>query len=122
MVAAITVGLVLVAAGAFKLIDGPGWPRTAGDLGVPSELAQLVPFVEIALGAALAAQLVPPWPAVAAIALLVVFTIAIAMRLRDGSRPPCACFGSRSRRPLGAYHLFRNGALIALAVAAAVWA
>ena len=39
----------------------------------------------------------------------------------DGSRPPCACFGSRSNRPLGPIHVLRNVGLIALATVAAVW-
>ena len=65
---------------------------------------------------------VRPWPAVVALAILVVFTLVIARRLLDGSRPPCACFGSRSNRPLGAVHVVRNVALMALAAVAAVWA
>ena len=36
------------------------------------------------------------------------YTVVIVRRIRDGSRPPCACFGSRSKRPLGAYHVVRN--------------
>lgn len=122
MLAGIVVGVALVAAGVFKLIDGPGWPKMAADMGVPGWLARIVPFVEIVLGAALASQLVRPWPAIAAIALLVVFTIVIVTRLLDGSRPPCACFGTRSTRPLGGYHVARNAVLLALAVVAAIWA
>ncbi|MFV0309365.1 MAG: MauE/DoxX family redox-associated membrane protein [Desertimonas sp.] len=122
VLAGIAVGIALVAAGVFKLIDGPGWPKMAADMGVPTWLARLVPFVEIAVGAALASQLARPWPAIAALALLVVFTLVIATRLLDGSRPPCACFGTRSTRPLGRYHVVRNLVMIALAVVAAVWA
>ena len=121
-VAAIAVGLAFVAAGVFKLADGPGWPKQAADMGVPPAVSRVVPFVEIVVGAVLAAQLAEPWPAVAAIVMLVAFTIVIALRLLDGSRPPCACFGSRSTRPLGTYHVVRNLALLALAVLAAGWA
>jgi Methylamine utilisation protein MauE len=122
IVAGVIVGLALVWAGVLKLIVGPTWPKQAADMGVSRPVAQVVPFVEIVIGATLAAQLFTPWPAIAATALLVVFTVVIVRRLLDGSRPPCACFGSRSQRPLGAYHVARNLGLLALAVVAAIWA
>jgi hypothetical protein len=121
-IAAVVVGLAFIAAGVFKLVDGPAWPKQAADMGVGRQLALAVPYVEIAIGAVLAVQLFEPWPALAAIALLIAFTVVIVLRLLDGSRPPCACFGSRSKRPLGAYHVVRNLALLALAIVAAVWA
>jgi uncharacterized membrane protein YphA (DoxX/SURF4 family) len=121
-VAAVAVGVAFAAAGVFKLADGPAWPRQAADMGVGRPVALVVPWVEIVIGALLAAQLFEPWPAVAAIALLVAFTVVIVLRLLDGSRPPCACFSSRSKRPLGAYHVLRNVGLLALAVVAAIWA
>lgn len=122
LIASVVVGLALVAAGFLKLSDEPGWRVQSADMGVSAGQARVVPFVELALGAALAAQLWRPWPAMSVIALLVIFTVVVAARLLDGSRPPCACFGARSTRPLGAYHLVRNLGLITLAVAAAVWA
>ena len=91
-------------------------------MGIPGPVARVVPFIEVVVGTALAVQLAEPWPAVAAIVLLLAFTTVIVVRLLDGSRPPCACFGSRSTRPLGAYHVVRNVALLALAITAAVWA
>jgi threonine/homoserine efflux transporter RhtA len=121
-IAATVVGLAFIAAGVFKLVDGPAWPKQAADMGVGRPLAMTVPYVEIVIGAVLALQLFEPWPAVAATALLVAFTGVIVLRLLDGSRPPCACFGSRSKRPLGTYHVVRNLGLLALAVVAAIWA
>ena len=91
-------------------------------MGVVRPIAVVVPWVEIVVGVALAAQLFEPWPALAAIVLLIGFTVVIVRRLLDGSRPPCACFGSRSTRPLGAYHVARNGGLLVLAIVAAAWA
>jgi uncharacterized membrane protein YphA (DoxX/SURF4 family) len=120
--AAVVVGVAFVAAGVFKLADGPAWPRQAADMGVGRSLAVVVPWVEIVIGAVLAVQLLEPWAAIAAALMLVAFTVVIGLRLLDGSRPPCACFGSRSKRPLGAYHLLRNVGLLLLAVVAAVWA
>jgi hypothetical protein len=52
-----------------------------------------------------------------ALALLAMFTTLITVRLAQGKRPPCACFGSLSARPLGWRHVLRNGVLMALAVA-----
>lgn len=121
-IAAVVVGLAFVAAGVFKLADGPAWPRQAADMGVSRPIALAVPYIEIAIGALLAVQVLEPWAAIAAIVMLVAFTVVIVLRLLDGSRPPCACFGSRSTRPLGAYHVLRNVALLALAVIAVIWA
>ena len=58
--------------------------------------------------------------ALAAIALLVVFTGFIALELSHGRRPTCACFGSRSSARLGPGHLARNAIFIALGVLAAI--
>lgn len=122
LVAGVVVGLALVAAAVLKLIEGPAWLKQAADMGVARPVAQVVPLVEIGVGVPLAAQLLKPWPAIAGLALLGVFTVVILRRLLDGSRPPCGCFGYRSTRPLGAYHVARNIALLAAAVVAAIWA
>jgi len=119
-VASILVALTLIVAAVLKLIEGPLWLKQAADLSVARPLAQLVPFIELLIGAPLLAGTLRPWPAIAAIALLVVFTVVVVRRILDGSRPPCGCFGSRSKRPLGPYHVVRNVGLIALALAAAV--
>ena len=121
IVASVIVGLAFVAAGVFKLVDGPAWPTQAADMGVGRPLALLVPWVELVVGAVLVSQLLRPWPAVVALAILVVFTVIIVRRLLDGSRPPCACYGSRSSRPLGPVDVVRNGVLLALAAVAAAW-
>jgi hypothetical protein len=120
-IAAVVVGAAMVWAGGFKLIDGAAWPKAAADLGVARPIARIVPFVELAVGVALLVPVVRPWPAIAAIVLLVAFTVVILRRILDGSRPPCACFGSRSNRPLGPLHVVRNVALLALATTAAIW-
>jgi hypothetical protein len=118
VVAGILLGAAFVWAGALKLAQGPSWSRQAADMGVSRPIALVVPYVEVLVGALTASQLLSPWPAVVALALLVAYTVLIVLRLLDGSRPPCACFGSRSMRPLGAYHVIRNVTLIALAAVA----
>lgn len=120
-IAAIIVGAALIWAGVFKLLDGPAWPKAAADMGVSRPIARVVPFVELSIGVTLIVPVLRPWPAIAAIVLLLAFTVVILRRILDGSRPPCACFGSRSNRPLGPIHVLRNVGLIAAATVAAVW-
>jgi hypothetical protein len=54
-----------------------------------------------------------------AAALIGGFTVLIGVRLAQGRRPPCACFGRMSTRPIGPGTLVRNIVLLALAVVAA---
>jgi uncharacterized membrane protein YphA (DoxX/SURF4 family) len=121
VVANVVLGLVFLAAGALKLVEGPGWLKQAADMDVARPLAMVLPYGELVLGALLVAQLFTPWPALLAFGLLLAFVVVIVRRLRDGSRPPCSCFGSRSKRPLGAYHVVRNLLFLALAVVAVIW-
>ena len=120
IVASVVVGVLLVAAGVLKLVEGPAWLKQAADMGVARTVALAVPYVEIVVGVLLATTLFAPWPAVAALVLFVGFTVVVVRRVRDGSRPPCACFGSRSKRPLGAYHVVRNLVIVAVALVAVV--
>lgn len=119
-IASIGLGVMFVVSGVYKLADGPSWPRQAADMGVRRSLALVVPWYELALGVALISTLASPWAEIVAALTLAVFTIVIVQRLRDGSRPPCACFGSRSNRPLGLRHLARNAALLVVAAIAVI--
>ena len=121
IVAGAVVGLALIWAGVLKLVEGPAWLKQAADMDVARPIAQAVPYVEIAIGVPFAVHLFAPWPAVAALVLLAAYTVLIVRRIADGSRPPCACFGSKSKRPLGAYHVVRNLGLMAVAVVAVLW-
>lgn len=118
VVAAVVVGATFLVAGASKVALGPRWTVMARDLGAPAAAIPLVPWVELAIGAALVAQLAVPVPAIAALALLVAFTALIGFRLTGDERPTCACFGAWSAEPIGARHLVRNAVLIVLAVVA----
>lgn len=93
----------------------------AADLHVPRRLAAMVPAVELTLGIVSIVAVWLPWSAYAAIIVLILFSVVIARRLIDGSRPPCACFGARSSRRLGLVDLARNLGLLALASLAAIW-
>jgi uncharacterized membrane protein YphA (DoxX/SURF4 family) len=119
-IASLGLGVMFVVSGVYKLADGPSWPRQAADMGVRRSLALVVPWYELVLGIALISTLLSPWAEIVAALTLVVFTVVIVQRLLDGSRPPCACFGSRSNRPLGRRHLARNVGLLAIAAIAVV--
>lgn len=114
VVAGVLVGIAFLVAGFTKVQAGDDWYRQAADMGVGRIVATPVPWVELAVGSLTALAVFDPWPPIAAGALLVAFTVLIGLRLRDGSRPPCACFGSRFDRPLGAGHVVRNLVLLAL--------
>ncbi|HUF99030.1 MAG TPA: MauE/DoxX family redox-associated membrane protein [Ilumatobacter sp.] len=118
IIAGVIVGAAFVVAGASKLAAGPAWPAQASGLGVRGPIVAVVPWVEMVIGALTALQVVAPWPAAAAAALLVIFTGLIIRLLLQGKHPPCACFGAWSAKPLGAGHLARNVALFAVAVIA----
>lgn len=108
---------VFATAGVAKLTDPTGTQRAAADFGLPRPvapvLARVLPVVEIATALAL---LVPRWSlagALAAMALLGVFTLGIAWSLSRGRTPNCQCFGQLHSSPVGLATLARNGVLLA---------
>jgi len=118
LIASIVLGAVFVVAGGSKLAAADAWRTQAVGLGVAPALAAMVPWAELAVGALLMVQLGEPWPAVAALVLLVAFSALLVVRLTQGRRPPCACFGALSAKPIGPAHLVRNALFAALAVVA----
>ena len=120
VVAAVVVGAVFVAAGAAKLVNREQWLTQAVGLRVPVAVARSVPVVEVILGAVLISQIARGYVGSVAALMLVAFTSLILVRLTQGERPPCACFGGWSATPLGAWHVVRNAALIVLAMIAAL--
>ena len=119
--AAVVVGVAFVVAGASKLAAFDGWRRQAADLGAPAFVVMPLPVVELAVGAALIVGLAKPIAALLAVVLLAAFTTLLGIRIAQGERPSCACFGAWSASPIGPKHLVRNGVLLALAVVA-LWA
>ena len=114
-IASIVLGVVFLVAGSSKIAAGPDWPVQAAGLGAPRWVIPFVPWVEIVVGAALVVQVARRPAALAALSILLAFTTLLAIRLREGQRPPCACFGAWSAKPLGPGHLARNAALIVAA-------
>ena len=120
VVASVVVGAALLLAGGAKVAAGSGWRVQAEALGAPRIVVPLVPWIEIVVGAGLCAQVARVPFAVAALAMLAVFTVLLAVQLSEGRHPPCACFGSWSAKPLSWTHLARNAALMAVAFVAVV--
>jgi uncharacterized membrane protein YphA (DoxX/SURF4 family) len=117
--AGLVLGAVLLVAGIAKRADRE-WPQDAAAIGAPAWAVPVVPWLELVLGAVLVSGLWRPVAAGAAGAVLLAFTALLLVNLARGRHPPCACFGARSRRPIGPWSVARNVALVALAAVAAV--
>ena len=107
----------MIVAGAAKVAARQSWPVQAKEMGAPGWVIPILPWLELAIGAALivGTRDIQRLGAVAAAGLLTVFSVQIARMLRRGERPVCACFGSWSARPLGPRHLARNLGLVLIA-------
>ncbi len=116
--AAYVLGAVFLFSAVTKLIDLRRWNTQSAALGVPVRYAMPVPFVELALGSLLVGRVAPGIVAWVAIGVLVVFTLFLVRRIRQGRRPPCACFGGFSSKPIGWSHVARNVAFMAVGVLA----
>jgi uncharacterized membrane protein YphA (DoxX/SURF4 family) len=117
--AAVALGIVLLVAGIAKRADR-GWPQDATALGTPAWAIPGLPWFEILLGAVLVSGLARPVAAALAGLVLLAFTGLLVLNLARGRRPPCACFGATSRRPIGPWSVVRNLVLLALAAIAFV--
>lgn len=117
-IAALVLGAVFVVAAVSKMVAGTAWVSQARELGAPMAVATALPGVELVIGALLIVGIGGVLPALAAAAILVLFSVAIARQLIDGRHPPCACFGAWSQKPVGEGHLLRNAGLFALSLLA----
>jgi peroxiredoxin len=114
---------VFVVSGMAKLADRQGVRRAVVEFGVPAGIAAPLGGLLVVSEFAAALLLVGPWPWVgglAAAALLLGFSGAIALNLARGRKPDCHCFGRLSAGPVGWSTLARNGALLALAALVAL--
>jgi thiol-disulfide isomerase/thioredoxin/uncharacterized membrane protein YphA (DoxX/SURF4 family) len=111
---------VFLVAGTAKLFDRAGSRQALLDFGAPpwlaSPLGALVPLAELTTAVALLVPAAGRWGALAAAALLLLFTAVIAAALARGRAPACRCFGQLSAAPVGPRTLARNGILAAGAV------
>jgi len=95
-------------AGAAKLADRRRTATTFAAFGLPAPrlLSTVVPLAELALAAALV--VVPRLGALAALVLLVAFTIILLRALARGVQVGCACFGSARAEPVSSVEVLRN--------------
>ena len=120
LVVGVLLGAVFVVAGVSKIAAHEQWRSQSADLGVPVAIALVMPFVEIVVGALLVGQIARREVSVFAAALLLAFTILLVVRLIQGRRPPCACFGAWTTKPIGWANVVRNVAFIVVATALAL--
>ncbi|MEY2445000.1 MAG: hypothetical protein QOE00_1580 [Ilumatobacteraceae bacterium] len=119
--ASAVLGAVFLLAGILKVSAPLQWRAQAAGLGVPRRAAVGVPFAEMVVGALLVCQVARRPVALVAAALLIAFTALLIVRLSQGRRPPCACFGALTAKPISWGSVARNVALLALAAAVAWW-
>lgn len=107
---------VFITAGIAKLKKPQSFREGLIDFGVPYELRKPVgvalPWFELSLAMLLIPSTTVWWTSVAALLLLVAFTLAITFNLAWGRHPACNCFGANAK-PISAVTLLRNVGLIA---------
>ena len=118
--ASVLLGALFLGAGVTKVANPQQWRAQSAELGVPDAVATVMPYVELSVGALLIAQLARRPVAVVAGLLLIAFTTLLVVRLLQGRRPPCACFGAWTANPIGWSNVARNAAFIALALVVAL--
>jgi peroxiredoxin/uncharacterized membrane protein YphA (DoxX/SURF4 family) len=124
LIVRLVLAAVLGVAGVAKLADPAGSRDAARGFGVPAWLiwpaAVLVPICELLTAVVLLPSRSARLGAIAAAALLVAFSAAIAWALARGRRPSCGCFGRLHSAPAGLGTLARNLGLASGAVLVAV--
>jgi peroxiredoxin/uncharacterized membrane protein YphA (DoxX/SURF4 family) len=113
VIARLLLACVFALAGIAKLLDRDGSRKAAAGFGVPDRLAGVVGILLPLAELATAVALLPA--ATAALALLLLFVVAIAANLARGRQPDCHCFGQIHSEPAGPATLIRNGVLAAVA-------
>jgi peroxiredoxin len=119
LISRLILALIFGVAGIAKAADLAGSRRAVVGFGIPERLASPLglglPFAEILIAVALI-PLNSAWVgAIAAMAILLSFTIGIAVNLARGNSPDCHCFGQLHSEPVGWTTLARNVVLIAVA-------
>lgn len=116
---AVLVGAAVAWAGAQKLTGMRAWLAAARAQSLPRLVALVVPPAELLLGASLVVMEPAAVTLGAVTALILVFTVFLAVQVSAGSTVPCACFGTRASRPPSGRDVARNVLMIAALVAAA---
>jgi peroxiredoxin len=119
LIARLLLAAVFGVAGVAKLLDQAGSRKSLAGFGVPAVVtpaaALLLPVVELACAVALLWGSWARWGATGALALLLLFVVAIAVNMMRGRQPDCHCFGQLHSSPAGWATLTRNLVLSAIA-------
>lgn len=112
--AALALAVIFGWAALAKLINHRSTRESFDELGLvaPRALSFVVPAAEMLTGILLVVA--APVGAVAAIFLLVCFTVILARALRSGLRVSCSCFGATARNDVSGVDLVRNVGLAML--------
>jgi thiol-disulfide isomerase/thioredoxin len=118
--ARLLLGLVFALAGLAKLADRNGTREAVLAFGSPARIAGVLaialPAAELAVAILLLPARTAVYGAIGAVALLVLFTAALANALARGRSPDCHCFGQLHSTPTSWRTLARSGALLAAAL------
>jgi thiol-disulfide isomerase/thioredoxin len=124
LTASIALAVVFAVAGIAKMLDHAASRTAARAFGVPDRLAGGVavglPLTEVAVALLLVPTASRWWGAIAALALLVLFSAAVARAMARGESPDCHCFGQLHSAPAGWRTLARNVVLVAGAAFVAI--
>ena len=119
-VLSLPLAIVFAIAAVAKLADLDGSQRAVAGFGLPERLARplglALPGVELAIAVALVPAATGRHAAMAAAALLAVFSAGIVISLARGRTPDCHCFGRLHSAPAGWGTLARNVALAGVAI------
>jgi uncharacterized membrane protein YphA (DoxX/SURF4 family) len=120
LIARLALAAVFAITGTAKFRDPEGTSQMLRAFGTPQfsvyALAQLLPATELMIAVLLLPTPTARCGGVAASITLAAFTLVIIANLATGRRPECRRFGMRSPVPIGAGVLFRNVALLIVAV------
>jgi thiol-disulfide isomerase/thioredoxin len=122
LIARLVLAGVFAVAGAAKLADRKGTRAAVVAFGAPERiagtLAIALPLAELTVAGLLLPASTAIVGALGALALLGLFSAAIAWNLARGRTPDCHCFGQLHSAPASWRTLARNGALLAIAIVA----
>ena len=117
-IAAVVLAVAFAFAALAKARDLGGTVAGLAELGLPRPGPLAVATISVEAALAVGLVLRPGWSGLAAVAVLVTFTVALMEIRQRGNTAPCHCFGARLDTPVGRGGLARNGVLIVLAVLA----
>lgn len=102
--------------GIAKLSNQQSFYETLINFGIPRRIHKIIgfslPWVELILAIGLLLPFAVWWASVASLILMIFFTLLISFNLIKKRHPPCNCFGV-DNKPIDAFTLLRNIALIA---------